>query len=159
VKSRRPPPGQAREATSNSIDNQQTFQNNASREGRHHRRCHRSTKTMPQARGRHHKRHHRSTNMVKAFTRKAYRKEENKGKNDAFKKVNGARGRCHHWPASGSKTFAVTPFPPISRRKGQWQGRLAEAAVDRPGAPKAGHQGEAGPSPQRTTTDRRRPMT
>jgi hypothetical protein len=38
--------------------------------------------------------------MVKAFTRKAYRKEENKGKNDAFKKVNGAREHRRQWPAS-----------------------------------------------------------
>ena len=113
------------------IGNQQCFQDDTSKKG-----------ATPQASS-------LSDHKVKAFTRKHTGDKEN-GKNDAFKKVNGARRRRRHWPASRHQAFAYIPFPTQSRRNHRSATTVpAATAGDRRPTP---WQGGGGMNEQRGTT-------
>jgi len=72
-----------------------------------------ASKTTPPGRKRRHRRCRRPTNIWSRFSPRRQAREGGKGReDDAFKKVNGARGRRRHRSASGFKTFATTPFQP-----------------------------------------------
>jgi len=78
----------------------------------------RASKTTPPRRERRHRRRRRPTKKVKVFTRKARRRGEKGAKNDAFKKVNGARRHRRHWSKSRPRLSPVPHSVPGSNGPG-----------------------------------------